>query len=304
MRKSFRIVASGALALCLSVPGLSTTAHAEPDGLTATEIQAAVASTFDLPSTSDEVTTTSDTDSAAVASIGETTVDVPKNPGDDIKVTTQGEQIGIELPGTDGAQDGTVTAPGIVAYPTTDGLTANAVQADEGGSTRLLTIIKNADAPEEFQYKLDLPEGSTIEKEENGSLTVTTPQGGYLIEVPWAHDANGKHVWTQYFTDGESTIDLVVNHHGEDLAYPVTADPWFSYSWTGNTVHFNRQETLRIGQGSIATIAWYIGGPAAAFAAGAGAQWLSDYGSRRGMCLSIWRSWYYPHLARPSLRWC
>lgn len=303
MRKSFRIVASGALALCLSVPGLTTTAHADTDGLTASEIQAAVGSTFDLPSTSDEVTTTSDTDSATVATINEVTVDVPKDSDAGVKLTSQGEQIGIDLPNTDGAQNGTVTAPGIVVYPTADGDAANAVQTDEDGATRLLTVIKDASGPEEFQYHLDLPEGSSIEKQEDGSLKVTTPQGGYVIAPPWAHDANGTHVWSQLFTDGESTIDLVVNHHGENLAYPITADPWISWGRTGFTVHLSREETYYTAIGSFGALSARVGHPVAVAIIAGGGAWLADYARRRGMCLSIWKSYWFGY-AYPYTRYC
>lgn len=306
MRKTLRIAASGVLALSLSMAGMSATAHADTGGLTATDIQSAVSSTvggFDLASTSDEVTTTSDTDSAVISTINGTTVDVPKSAGAGITVQANGQTIGIDMPNTSGTQAGTVTAPGIVSYPTTSGDTANAVQADESGATRFLTVIKDADAPEEFQYSLDLPEGSTITKEDDGSLTVHTPASDYTVAAPWAHDANGAHVWTQWFTDGESTIDLVVNHHGEDVTYPITADPWISWGWTGYTVHLNRAETLRVAQGGVAFLAYKLGGGGAAFAAGAGAQWLSDYASRHGFCLSIFKS-YYGTYARPSISWC
>ena len=178
MRKIFRIAASGALALSLSMAGMSTTAHADTSGLTANDIQAAVASTvgnFDLLSTSNEVTTTSDPDSASVTSVQDTTVDVPKTASNGVKLTTGSEQIGIDLPETSGAQTGTVAAPGVVVYPTSNGDVANAVQTDEAGAARFLTVIKDADAPEEFQYHLDLPQGSNITKEDNGSLTVQTP---------------------------------------------------------------------------------------------------------------------------------
>ncbi|MFJ9628999.1 hypothetical protein ACIRU8_14990 [Streptomyces sp. NPDC101175] len=250
---------------------------------------------FDLPSTSDTVTTTSDANSAAVSTVNNVTVDIPKTAGAGVTMTANGQTLGIDMPNTSGTQTGTVTAPGIVSYPTTSGDTANAVQADESGATRFLTIIKDANAPEEFEYNLDLPEGSSITKEDDGSLKVAVPgsDDGYVIAPPWAHDANGAHVWAQWFTDGESTIDLVVNHHGENVAYPITADPWISWGWTGYTLNLNRDDTRYAAQGAMAGIAAYIGGWRAAAVGASGGQWLADYAYRRGLCLKVWVSYWY-----------
>jgi len=308
VRKSLRIASATALALSLSMAGMSATAHADTSGLTASAIQSAVASPvsgFDLPSTSDGVTTTSTATAATVATVEGTTVAVPKSASNGVQLTTGGEQIGISLPTTSGTQTGTVTAPGIVAYPTTSGDVANAVQTDEAGAVRFLTVLKDADAPEEFQYNLDLPEGSSITKEDDGSLTVHTPTGAYTVSQPWAHDANGQHVWTQYFTDGESTIDLVVNHHGEDLAYPITADPWLSWGWTGVTVNYSRNETRAIAQGSLAAVGGYFGGSyGALFFLGAGGEFWSQYASRRSLCVSIWKSYYSNYYFRIWVHGC
>lgn len=304
MRK-LRIAATGVLAISLSMAGLSATAQADTSGLTASDIQSAVASTvgnFDLPSTSAGVTTTSDADSASVATVADTTVDVPKNATNGVKLTSAGEQLTINMPNASGTQTGTVTAPGVVVYPTTSGDIANAVQTDENGAVRFLTVLKDANAPEEFQYTLDLPEGSSITKEDNGSLKVTTPAGGYTIALPWAHDANGEHVWTQWFTDGESTIDLVVNHHGENLAYPITADPWLSWGWSGVTWNFNRSETNNIAVYGSSALAPFMGWPAAAAAVAVGGQWYADYSRRHNLCLSVWKAYWSYYMYAYSRR--
>ncbi|QKZ22868.1 hypothetical protein [Streptomyces chartreusis] len=253
---------------------------------------ASTVGSFDIPSGSNDVTTTSDANSAAVSTVNNVTVDIPKSASASVTMSANGQTIGIDMPNASGTQTGTVTAPGIVAYPTSNGNVANAVQADEGGAARFLTVIKDANAPEEYEYNLHLPAGSSIEKQDDGSLKVAVPNGeGYVIGAPWAHDANGAHVWTQWFTDGESTIDLVVNHHGESLAYPLTADPWISYGWTGMTYNFSLNETKNIvAYGSI-IIAPALGGATAA-AVASGALWYANYGSKRHMCLSYWRPYW------------
>ncbi|MEU8944226.1 hypothetical protein [Streptomyces sp. NPDC048489] len=257
---------------------------------------------FDLPSTSTNVTTTSDTDSASIATVAGTTVDVPKAASNGVKLKSSSEQIAITMPNTSGTQTGTVTAPGIVSYPTASGNVANAVQTDANGAVRFLTVLKDASAPEEFEYNLQLPEGSSITKEDNGSLKVTTPAGGYTIALPWAHDANGEHVWTQWFTDGESTIDLVVNHHGENLAYPITADPWISWGWAGFTWNFSRGETNNIAVYGSTALSPFMGTPAAAAAVAAGGQWYADYSRKHNLCMSIWKSYYSYYMYAYSRR--
>jgi hypothetical protein len=178
-------------------------------------------------------------------------VDVPKDASDGVQITSSGQQITIDLPDSGQAQNGAVTAPGVVAFPSSAD-SANAVQIDETGGARFVQVLNNADAPEEFHYELDLPEGSSIVKEADGSLSVHTPAEEYVIATPWAYDATGKKVWTQYFTDGESGIDLIVNHYGEDITYPITADPrWYSRTWYGAyTIHFNRSETYKLARGT------------------------------------------------------
>lgn len=248
MRRTLYALGSGVLALTLSM-GSMTAAHAE-DGTTAADVQNAISTVPYLPEASDEVTTQSDTDSAAIANVNGVTVDVPKDADNGVKVAADGQQITINLPDASQAQTGTITQNGVVAFPTMDNH-ANAVQAEETGGVRIIQVLNGPDAPEEFHYELGLPEGSSITKEEDGSLKIHTPTADYGMSPPWAYDANGKKVWTQFFTDGVSGIDLVVNHWGEDVAYPITADPrFYQWTWYGAViVHFTKDETYKMSRG-------------------------------------------------------
>ena len=42
--------------------------------------------------------------------------------------------------------------------------------------------------------------------------------------MPWAKDANGQDVPTHYEIDG-TIVTQIVEHKGDDVAYPVVADP-------------------------------------------------------------------------------
>lgn len=298
VRRALYALGSGVLALTLSM-GSMTAAHAD-DGTTATEVQNAIATVPGLADTSNEVTTQSDADSATIATVNGMTVDVPKDADNSVKVTSGGQQITFDMPDASQAQTGTVTANGIVAYPT-NGDHANAVQTDDNGGVRFIQVLNGPDAPEEFHYDLHLPANSSIARLADGSLLVHTPTQDYAIETPWAYDATGKKVWTQFFTDGESGIDLVVNHYGEDLTYPITADPrFYSRTWYGGyIIHYTRTETYKLSRGVtlagiIASRWWYVG---AAFGlAGWWAQGVYD----RGQCLvahvwpgNWWATWWW-----------
>ena len=286
------------MALVITTSGRSA-ARAD-DGITATDVRNAVVGVQYLTEASDEVTTQGDADSAVIATVDGTTVDVPKDADNGVKVASGSQQITINLPDASQAQNGTVTQNGVVAFPV-NGNHANAVQTDDAGGVRLIQVLNNQDAPEEFRYELDLPPGSSMAKQADGSIKITTPQGESYIEAPWAYDANGKKVWTQFFTDGVSGIDFIVNHWGEDVTYPITADPrWVQRTWYGaNIVHFTRSETYKISRGwtlsgILAGRWWYVG-------VGLGlAGWWAQGVYERGHCLvahvrpsSLWATWWW-----------
>lgn len=117
-----------------------------------------------------------------------------------------------------------VADDGTVAYPDALPHTDLAVQPMER-SARVQTVLKSAGAPEEFAFPVNVPDGGRLARGEDGSIAVLdargTPVGG--IEAPWARDADGRAVPTEYRIEGDSLIQTV-RHQG--AAYPVVADPW------------------------------------------------------------------------------
>ncbi len=292
MRKAVSRVAIGVLLAGMAIAGPASSAYAV-DGITAGEVQSALGTVPQLVASSASVTSTSDADSAAITNVNGTQVDVPKNQAGNVHITTASGgcgHINVQLPSVAGSQNGSVTAPGIVSFPSGDDF-ANAVQADNVGGVRFAVVLDGPDAPEDFTYTLDLPNGSSIVREVDGSLTVTTPSGVCAIAPSWAYDATGKKVWTQFFTDGESTIDLVVNHWGENVTYPITADPrWVQGTWYGAyIIHYTRDETRRLKDGlTLAGIIggkwWYVGIPF-----GLAGWWVTSvYDSGRCIVAHVW----------------
>lgn len=180
----------------------------------------------ELLGTSDDLKVTRDADSAIIVQTEESSVDIPKDPEEGITLGLEdGTELNIELPNSDEAKNAKRVAPGVVAYPANDG-SANAVQADESGGVRMLTIIDNADAPTEYEYKVTVPDGRRIELTEDGGAVVRDLEGQPLavVEIPWAKDALDTPIQTWFTTDGTSLTQHVA-HTVEGTAYPVVADP-------------------------------------------------------------------------------
>lgn len=90
---------------------------------------------------------------------------------------------------------------------------------------RTFILINNADAPLRYQFTEPVPEGGRLEKNPDGSVTVlsaaNTPVGH--IARPWAKDALGREVATDYTIDGDSLIQTV--HPTKGSVFPILADP-------------------------------------------------------------------------------
>ncbi|MFD3873140.1 hypothetical protein [Streptomyces sp. NPDC058623] len=222
---------SATLVGALCVGGLSAPAFAgepaAPDRtVTTREVAAALGEVPGLLAASDGVAVSADRDSAASASAGGATVDVPKAASGEVTLAPDaGTGFSVSLPA--GASDGpgTLVAPGTVAYPSGDG-SANAVQALEGGGARMLTVISVPTAATEYRYDVTVPGGGSIALTEDGGAVVRDGSGATVSQVaaPWAADANGAPVPTRFTTDGAS-LTQVVDHRGGGHAYPIVADP-------------------------------------------------------------------------------
>ncbi|MCQ2547657.1 MAG: hypothetical protein MJ145_01475, partial [Clostridia bacterium] len=113
--------------------------------------------------------------------------------------------------------------------------------------TRALVTIDNADAPKEYSFKFDLPEGYKLvtdkeycekyateeEKEWYNSLEDGFANELYVLDADnqivqtidpaWAKDANGNDVDSYYEIKGDELVQVV--NFDEDTAFPVVADP-------------------------------------------------------------------------------
>lgn len=143
---------------------------------------------------------------SVTAAVGPSTVKFPANSGGDITV----DNVSIGIPGDDNlpaieATDGSVT------YGGSDKSSDTVVQTVPDG-VRMLVVLKNESAPQEYRFPLNLPPGSAVDKAEDGSVLVTHPDEGLIanIDAPWAKDAGGQPVPTEYRLEGATVVQRSV----------------------------------------------------------------------------------------------
>jgi hypothetical protein len=259
---------------------------ADPTGITANEAAAALGTVPGLLADTVRASSTK-TDDIIVTS----TVAIPDDPTDGINLGA----LTIGLPGTGDADDAVKVNAGTVVYPS-DGDYATAVQATAAGDVRALVIIDSDAAPTDFRFPVA---GAThLTADPHGGINVWAGDAIVAtVATPWAIDAQGMAIPTSYRIDG-TTIIQTVSHDG--AAYPVVADPQFTWGWVTGTVYFTRAET-----NAASTVAGFIGlagffctyglatGPfAIAFCAGAALHagviaLAANYWYNQGKCLKI-----------------
>ena len=122
---------------------------------------------------------------------------------------------------------------------------ARIVNTVQGKDAATVITLADASAPTKYGFALKLPTGATTHLASDGSVVVLdqggNPLGSFL--KPWAKDATGKSLPTEYTLSGSTLTQIV---HTEGATFPVTADPHYTWGWVSGTVYFNRAETLRI----------------------------------------------------------
>ncbi|WP_167536306.1 hypothetical protein [Streptomyces ficellus] len=155
-----------------------------------------------------------------------TRVDLPATGRGRLTVTDPtGTQIKIGLPGSDAAKAHT-SAEGTVVYPQlTNGAVDVAAQVTTDGSASALITMKEAAAPTEYRFPLELPSGAVPIVGDDGGLVVFDETGELIgaFDAPWAKDANGKTVPTSYRLEGSELVQTI--EVSESTTYPVVADP-------------------------------------------------------------------------------
>ncbi|MQA36040.1 hypothetical protein GCU49_21140, partial [Modestobacter roseus] len=165
----------------------------------------------------------------------------------------QTTQLGVQLPDLATSQKATTAQDGTTVYgaENDDSLTVQKL-GDE--SVRFATVISSAAAPTRYEYEMSLPPTARMTRLADGSVEIRGTNGTLIgaVSAPWAKDVNGTGVPTRYEVIG-TTLVQVVEHTKMSYAYPVVADPRFTWGWITGTAYFNKKETRLMAGGSYAT---------------------------------------------------
>lgn len=232
------IFSKGAFAFAAEVPDAT-------DRIKAEETADVVQNFIDTGETGSVIETTE----AFVDDSGDVTTTIPKDGNAFVTMKDEeGVEIGMSLPEELDTEEGIATDSGTVVYQSDDSadVCVQSITDEQDGITidgvRELVIIKDMDAPKEYTFNFDLPDGySLITSEEycerhNKTIKekIQVETGGIyivdredeiqaVIDAPWAKDANGDAVETNY-TINELTLTqhIVIN---ENSRFPIVADP-------------------------------------------------------------------------------
>ncbi|MEV6674360.1 hypothetical protein [Streptomyces sp. NPDC051162] len=253
-RSPARLAISGvSLATALTVLGAAA-APAFADGTPADKAASAAAVVEKATGTGDLAPSVNTTEAAAKAMVntraGEVTVTAPRGAAGDVKATAaDGSSLGLKLAGTKGVS-GVKAGSGTVVYGEVSKSTDLAVQPTTDGGARTLVTLKDRSASNEQRFDLDLPQGARLIPDGNGGFGVVKPaaDGASMtvgaIEAPWAKDANGKPVATDYKLDGNQLVQHIETN--KDTAFPVVADPKITWGNVTGTAYFTKSETKNI----------------------------------------------------------
>lgn len=113
---------------------------------------------------------------------------------------------------------------------------------------QLQTVVHSDDGTNEFAY--DFGPGAVPVLNDDGSVELLMELDGAgaaisvaQVEAPWAADAEGKAVKTEYRVEG-SAIVQELELTGQET-FPVVADPKLGWTWLGPTLFLNKTDTRR-----------------------------------------------------------
>ncbi|MGW2255897.1 hypothetical protein ACWCXH_38005 [Kitasatospora sp. NPDC001660] len=141
------------------------------------------------------------------------------------------------------------------ALPDTD----SAVIADTDAVSHVF-VLRTARAATDVAFTVSGFDGRLVTDPLGGVLLVdrATGKADGRISAPWAYDANGRALPTSYTVDGD-TLTQHVDTRG--AAFPVVADPHYTWGWLTGTVYFNRGETSHMASDAGFTAAMFAFAP-------------------------------------------
>lgn len=116
------------------------------------------------------------------------------------------------------------------------------------------TVIPNEEAAHSFKYSLG--DETTVMADDQGNyvayaFTDDNNFSQYEIDDPWARDAIGNPVKTNFEINGQGDLIQVVQPDA-NTKYPIVADPRWKWLGLGYGAKMNKYETRRIADGGTA----------------------------------------------------
>jgi hypothetical protein len=203
----------------------------------ATFLAAVPATAEDAPATDQAVAVqTADDMAATVAGLGLPAgaadapgMNIPAAAGDPATAKTDAGALALTPPAT---SDGVETDHGVVYDgPGQDSSVMMQTVSKDDGGLRALVSIDSAAAPTSYDFSVG-GDVASLEMDQSGGVVARDASGNIVAqaEAPWAVDNNGAKVPTHFEING-TTLTQVVDHTQDDVAYPVTSDPFFWWGW-------------------------------------------------------------------------
>jgi|GEM_PF-1598269 hypothetical protein len=310
MRLSRRLAAGVAMVFVLAIPAIAMGSNSSPTAANATMSarasapdrayskavgsleSAAPAVLAPSPTTSIdgvEVSPSLQSDGTQLDATG-TLVDatIAKAPKDGFSVGAGGDGITIRPLGVDGtASEARIVNGDSAFYADTDPGADSVIRPTPDG-IETFTQIRNASAPENYEWMLNLDSGEQFQLTPDGGANVVDASGAEVLKVdpPSAVDANGAPVPVS-FTIAGSVLTLHVAHQRPSVAYPVIVDPHWGWVHVHRSWSYTQARSIGralrdggLGGSAIASLIGLAGGPVAAVVVGiiysVGAVWVGN----------------------------
>lgn len=224
-------------ALSLVAGGLLLASPASADTSDAAEAASTANHVAGAPAVSQHV----DAD-GTTAAVGSGIIEVSTDPSDGLTATgPQGVDITVGIPGR--TTDEGVVAGGNIVYTDVAADTAVVARPATLGAQALI-VIDGADAPTRYAFPVET-DGAPSELRSTADGTIEVYRHGAsapssTVAPAWAVDADGQPVPTHFEIQGSSLVQ-VVEH--QSAAYPVVADPQYTWGIATGTTYYNRAET-------------------------------------------------------------
>lgn len=167
-------------------------------------------------------------------------VQIPKHGEESLILSSGHDSIKMTLPEETNIGEGVVSDEGYVVYTNENdmGVLVQTIEEDissveQRNSVRTMISIPNVDAPKEYSFDYNLPDGwSLIMGKDLGNSDIANDavgiinEDGYAVAVidsPWAIDAAGNALETTYRIDGSTLIQEIM--FDQSTLFPILADP-------------------------------------------------------------------------------